>query len=812
MKVPLKFSLLTVLCVVASFSYASKPNVVLIMADDLGYGDLSCYGAEMIDTPHIDQLAEQGVLLENYSTSGSVCTPTRYSMLTGIYPFRSSELGQTEALLISPDRVTLASIFKEAGYKTAAIGKWHLGYGTEDVVDYEKALKPGPLDLGFDYHWGVPRNHNDTIRSYVENDRLYGLDPQAQFQASEIDKKNRSLRRPVEGLLQERQDDKVNAVLTEKVVDFIQSNKEEPFFVYFTPTIAHTHVTPDAPFRGTSEAGQYGDFIHELDAYVGRITALLDELNLTENTIVIFTSDNGGQVQDHWTAGIGLNLADASGEVAQKSKRAKINAGKAGHQINGHLRGAKASRYEGGFNVPCIIRWPGKVEEGVRSDELVSSPDYLLTFAELLGVKVPRVEAGDSFSFMRLLTGDQKGRERTSVVTRHKDRWRGFRDGDWKLIQDFQENTSELFNLKDDPSETTDLAKSEGERVESMKTDLVNIIKERGHRLLDEYEIGYKLPADAKLTYPDSNPLRDALKPVPETAVFEMEGWCLWDPSLIKVDDAYHLFCSRWPKSDDHSFSSGWQRSHVIRATSKNLFGPYEFQEVVLHPKDHPWATNGIHNPKITKVGNQFLLYHLGIPRWSTGFAYADSIEGPWTPLPEPVLKANNPALLVHENGSAYMVSKHKPKPTRDGRWDACMIAHKAENVNGPYVEVGTGRNRLPYDSELEDPTIWWANNQYNVICTDWEGKVTGIQKPVVYYTSKDGINYELYSKVPVWTQDEPILLEDGSALEASRIERPQVYINEDGELSALLVAVGIEPRSHDYIVIRPVDDFVPQN
>lgn len=328
----------------------------------------------------------------------------------------------------------------------------------------------------------------------------------------------------------------------------------------------------------------------------------------------------------------------------------------------------------------------------------------------------------------------------------------------------------------------------------------------------DEYEVGKKLPDDAVISYPDSNPLRDALGPIPANAVFEMEGYSLWDPSLIKVGDTYHLFCSRWPKADDHSFDSGWKRSHVIRATSKNLFGPYEFEEVVLHPSDHPWATNGIHNPKIMKVGDRYLIYHLGIPGWSTGFAYADTIEGPWEPVAGPVVKANNPALLLHEDGSAYMVSKHKPKPTRDGKWDACMVAHVADDVNGPYKRFGNGRNLLPYDLELEDPTIWWANEQYNVICTDWEGKVTGVQKPVVYYTSKDGMNYELFSKIPVWTQEEPILLEDGTELSASRIERPQVYINDEGEFSALLVAVGVEERSHDYIVIRPVDNFVPEN
>ncbi|MGC6424166.1 MAG: sulfatase-like hydrolase/transferase, partial [Lentimonas sp.] len=543
-----------------------RPNVVLIMADDLGYGDLSCYGATMVETPNIDQLAKEGLSFERYYTSGSVCIPTRYSMMTGFYPFRSgrhgNQIGSTEALLVPTERTTLATVFKQVGYKTAAIGKWHLGYGTEEEVDYSKELSPGPLELGFDYHWGLPRNHNDTVRGYVENGRLIGLDPNGTFQSGEFDRQTRSLKSPVQGLLEERQDDKVNSVLTGKVIDFIRENKEQPFFVFFTPTIPHTHVTPDAPFRGTSEAGQYGDFIQELDHYVGQITALLDELSLAENTIVIFTSDNGGQLRDHWTAGIGLNLADESGDVAQKSKKPKIEAGKLGHKINGHLRGAKAGRYEGGFNVPCIIRWPGKIVEGSRTSEIVSSPDYLTTFAELLGVKVPRFDAGDSFSFLRLLSGSQKGYVRSSVVT-DKRRWKGYREGDWKLIHDYSENSSELFNLKDDPSETKNLAEAEPQRVGALLQHLNVIIDGLGHRLHDEYEIGYKLPEDAKVTYPDSNPLRNALKPVPESAVFKMEGWSLWDPSLIKVDDTYHLFCSRWPMADDHSFDSGWKRSHV---------------------------------------------------------------------------------------------------------------------------------------------------------------------------------------------------------------------------------------------------------
>ncbi|MGC6505422.1 MAG: sulfatase-like hydrolase/transferase, partial [Coraliomargaritaceae bacterium] len=524
--------------------------------------------------------------------------------------------------------------------------------------------------------------------------------------------------------------------------------------------------------------------------------------------IVIFTADNG-----------------AEGYAYERVR-------KLGHWSSGEFRGLKRDLWEGGHRVPFIVKWPGVIEAGMVSNEVISQVDLAATFASILNHPLKEDEAVDSMDLFSLLK-DQKSEKnvREATVQNTRAGHYALRQGDWMLIDASSGQVSKtpdwfnfergygtdttpslLYNLKEDPAQKKNLYSEYPERVVSMRKNLSRILKGRGQRLYAEYEVGYQLPEDARITYPNSNPLRDSLKPIPTTAIFQMEGWSLWDPSLIKVGNTYHLFCSRWPKTDDHSFDSGWKRSHVIRATSKNLFGPYTFAEVVLHPSNHPWATRGIHNPKIIKAGKRFLLYHLGIPGWSTGFAYADSIEGPWEPLPNPVVKANNPALLLQEDGSAYMVSKHKPKPTRDGKWDACMIAHRAEQINGPYEVLGTGRNRLPHNSELEDPTIWWANEQYNLICTDWEGKVTGIQKPLVYYTSKDGVDYELYSKIPLWSQEEALKMEDGTELQVSRIERPQVYINEEGALTALLVAVGVEERSHDFIVIRPVDSFIPSH
>lgn len=298
--------------------------------------------------------------------------------------------------------------------------------------------------------------------------------------------------------------------------------------------------------------------------------------------------------------------------------------------------------------------------------------------------------------------------------------------------------------------------------------------------------------------------------PVPESAIFKMEGYYLWDPSVIEVDGTYHLFASRWPVSGERM--EGWKKSHVIRATSKSLFGPYQFQEVVLSPSGHPWATQGVHNPKVMKTGGKYLIYHLGIPQWKTGFAYADSIEGPWKPLPHPVLATNNPAIIERKDGSAYAVGKFKPKRTKDGQWDAYMQAFEADRIDGPYRLLGDASNRLPHDFELEDPTLWWAKGRYHVICTDWEAKVTGISKAVVYYTSENGVDFQLDSRTPVWSQSDPVPLAGGGSVRISGVERPQVFLDGSDAVIALLVGVYPENKQKDatYIMVRPVREFLP--
>lgn len=447
--------------------------MVLIMADDIGIGDVSSYGAKLIQTPNIDKIADEGKKFERYYTAGAVCSPTRYSVVTGRYPFRTEELkdgdnAPTNALFVGQDRETIGTIFQKSGYKTAAIGKWHLGYGKDNNTDWEGTIKPGPNEVGFDYHWGIPRNHSDAFRCYIENDHIYGLNSNEKYRKAKGERK-------VEGLLEERVDDEVDATLTSKVLDFITSNKENPFFVYFTPVAAHTHVTPNVKFRGSSRAGQYGDYVQELDYHVGEIMTLLDELGLSKNTILIFCSDNGGQLKDNHKAGKGLNLADTTEQVALKARTAKIDARVMGHLTNLDWREGKASPYEGGFRVPLIVRWPGVILPGSLSDKLVNSSDFLATFAQYFKQELPNGSGEDSFSFLDDLNGEQVSNKRRSVAL-HSSRARSYVSGDWKLV-DFSygknaQEKFELYNLKSDPKESTDLSTTHSKKLSELKNEL----------------------------------------------------------------------------------------------------------------------------------------------------------------------------------------------------------------------------------------------------------------------------------------------------------------------------------------------------
>lgn len=358
------------------------PNVILIYADDLGYGDLSCQGATKVQTPNIDKLAEEGRRFTDAHTASAVCTPSRYALLTGEYPMRVDcwgPLPTLEKLLIDTTTLTVGKVFQNKGYRTACMGKWHLGFGTE-ANDWQVPLSPGPNEVGFDYYWGIPFVNSGSPFVYVENKTVVGYDPNDPLvylgrnykgdlkpSPTPVFPKEASVKSPnlFAGALEAHKiydDEKTGTYLTEKATDWISQNKENPFFLYFATTNIHHPFTPAPRFKGTSQAGLYGDYIHELDWMVGELVKALEENDLTENTMIIFTSDNGGM----------LNLG---GRIAVEK----------GHKINGDLLGFKFGVWEGGHRVPFIVKWPGRVPENTVSNQLISSLDMLATFTALTG-------------------------------------------------------------------------------------------------------------------------------------------------------------------------------------------------------------------------------------------------------------------------------------------------------------------------------------------------------------------------------------------------------------------------------------------
>ncbi|MEY2598414.1 MAG: hypothetical protein RLZZ142_673 [Verrucomicrobiota bacterium] len=486
---------------------APKPNILVILADDYGYGSAGCYGAEarLIQTPSLDRLAREGRKFTDGNTTSSVCSPTRYSLLTGRYCWRTSlkheVLGTFSPLHIEPGRVTLASVAKKQGYHTAAVGKWHLGYGREQDVpkwrtDYTGELSPGPLDVGFDYHFSVPSNHGDLTGVYVENRYVYGLrsgriprgltlpgpdrdseDFQAAYRPEDLENAKEGAR-ILEVDAPRRKNTRVMKVLTDKASSWIEAQpKDEPFLLYFTPVAVHSPVTPDRDLQGSSAAGTYGDWIHELDRSVGRILETLDRTGRAENTLVLFTSDNGGVFKPN------------------NPRLLQTAAFEAGLRINGALRGGKHDVWEGGFKVPFLARWPGRIPAGTSTGEPVSVVDILATVAEVLGEPLPpsHVGAEDSRSFLPLLL-DQKGaRGREDLIVHSANGTFAIRKGPWKWIEGvpFEEvadsarksypdqSRPQLYHTGEDPAETRDLSDQHPEVVSELR-DLLRRYRDGG--------------------------------------------------------------------------------------------------------------------------------------------------------------------------------------------------------------------------------------------------------------------------------------------------------------------------------------------
>jgi len=383
------------------------PNIVLINADDLGYGDLGCYGATKVKTPNIDRLAVQGRLFTDAHAAAAVCSPSRYGLLTGQYPLRRNFWGpitKETPLTIDTTYLTVSKVLKEAGYSTACIGKWHLGFGDDEETDFNQPLMPGPLELGFDYYFGIPQVNSGPPFVYVENHHVVGYDPEDPFVYGE-----RSVTQewPAKGWQAEfggakkahtlYKDDKIGTTLKDKAIEWMNqvhtTKSEDPFFLYMATTNIHHPFTPAPQFVGTSECGRYGDFIHELDWMVGEVLSALDDMGVEDNTLVIFTSDNGGMLnqggQDAWLAG---------------------------HRLNGDLLGAKFGAWEGGHRIPMIAKWPGEIPANSTSEQLISQVDLLATFASIVDRPLDKDKNHDSADLLEVLTGTPKSMVRDHLI------------------------------------------------------------------------------------------------------------------------------------------------------------------------------------------------------------------------------------------------------------------------------------------------------------------------------------------------------------------------------------------------------------
>lgn len=461
------------------------PNIVLIYADDVGYGDLSCYGATKIQTPNLDRLAAAGLRFTDGHSAAATCTPSRYALITGQYAWRKKGTGVLPGdanLIIEPSRTTLPRMLKQAGYATGVVGKWHLGLGS-GPMDWNAEIRPGPLELGFDSSFIIPATGDRVPCVYVKDHRVDGLDLADPIEVSYQGKVgDEPTGRDHPQLLKMKLshghdftivggisrigwmrggrsarwvDEDMADVLTRQATEFIDAHREGPFFLYFATHDAHVPRVPHARFRGTSGCGVRGDVIQELDWCVGQVMAKLDERGLADNTLVIFTSDNGPVIDDGY----------ADGAVEDLN----------GHQAAGPLRGNKYSPYEGGTRVPWLVRLPARIK-AATSDALVCQVDLLASLASLTGQKLPDDAGPDSENVLPALLGESRqGRE---VLIEQAGKL-AIRKGAWKYVPPGpnagKPAAGELYNLADDLAETHDLAAEQPDRVKELREELARI-------------------------------------------------------------------------------------------------------------------------------------------------------------------------------------------------------------------------------------------------------------------------------------------------------------------------------------------------
>ncbi|RAV27801.1 sulfatase family protein [Sinomicrobium soli] len=457
-----------------------RPNILVILADDMGYGDLRAYNEHSkVPTPNIDRLASQGIMFTEAYCPVAVCSPSRYALMTGTYPWRSwnksGAMKNYERSMIAPGQLTLPQMLKKAGYETAGFGKWHLGtlfpttdgkkpagYGafyTRDNganIDVSQEVSDGPADRGFDHWLGFSSPSECWI---LDGNRIMGSVVHNKYTIDAASGTEDLEKIPLEDYL---------PFITGKSIDYLRqySKKRDgkPFFLYFSPYVPHIPLAVHPDFIGTTGAGAYADYVHELDHYVGRLLDELERSGLRENTIVLFASDNGSQFV---TGNPGDKVP--GGTVVDSTQ----------HRPNFPLRGGKWTAYEGGVRTPLIAAWPGHFPPGIKSDQLFGLNDVMATLAPVAGYELENGTTTDGFNLLEAFQGKSE-HKRTSIVVQSSSDAYGLREGQWKLIQFPEKGGStryELYNLQNDPSESHNLTAEYPGRVRKMKNELHKILE-----------------------------------------------------------------------------------------------------------------------------------------------------------------------------------------------------------------------------------------------------------------------------------------------------------------------------------------------
>ena len=481
-----------------------KPNIIVIMADDLGYGDVSCYGADTYRTPNIDRLAAEGQRFTSGYCSASTCTPTRYSFLTGTYAFRVKGTGiapPNSPAIIQPGTTTLPSLLQTAGYRTAVIGKWHLGLGGSEGPDWNGLLKPGPSEIGFDHHFLLPTTNDRVPQVYVTDHRVLNLDPadplwvgnkapspdyptgiteRASLRMDWTHGHNGTIHNGISrigfytgGHAARFRDEDLADKWVEQSNQWITQNQDHPFFLFFAAHDIHVPRMPHERFQGTTPHGFRTDCVVEFDWCVGQLLDTLDRLHLAEKTLVILCSDNGPVSDDGY--------ADGALE--------KIGT----HRPGGPFRGGKYSVYEGGTRTPFITRWTGHIPPGV-SDQVVCTIDLAASLAQLTGTPLPENACLDSIDVLPALLGEKAATGRDHLIQQDNGNSGNFglRVGEWKLQRHDKKKANnlnvaqelhttsvprfQLFHLTEDPTETHNVIEQHPQLAAQLQERLQNLI------------------------------------------------------------------------------------------------------------------------------------------------------------------------------------------------------------------------------------------------------------------------------------------------------------------------------------------------